>query len=176
MQQPERRYWVAIVRPHNLDALILKTSLQSYAASSGQAGRVQPGDRVALYQSRKTSGSVSGFVGIFEIIDEPMIDRNHAFSPLYQLRIPWLPMAVSLKKPLPLKPLVQQLRFITSKVNYGSALQRSWLRIPREDFQTIESALEKHVADTDALDPKSEIEQYTQDLIEQRQSASGEHT
>jgi hypothetical protein len=157
--QPERRYYLAVIRPENLQRLV-DAGLNYYALRTNRRP-IAPGDRILLYRSRDRarshrgggSGAVggSGVVGAFEVTEEPRAPgrgTRDIFAMLYPTQIPWRQIVLCLNEPLPIADLVAKLSMFTNKERYGSALQTTLRRITRDDYELIESELKRH-ADAD---------------------------
>lgn len=143
----DRDYYLAVVRPENLQKL-RGFGLTFYAVKRGT--RIKSGDRIVLYRSRgaaKQGGP--GIVGAFEVTGDPHPARSletssDFFLRLYPTQIPWRPIAGSIDNPLPIAPLVPSLKMFPNKSKYGSVLQTTLKKMPREDYEVIEAALIAH--------------------------------
>jgi predicted RNA-binding protein len=148
----EPSYYMAIVRPENLQTLE-EAGLHFYTVKDRNT-RIKRGDRIVLYRSRGAPARHGGpgVVGTFEVIADPSVQKRASGEPifysLYPTRIPWRAIAMCLRKPLPIAPLVPELSMFTNKQRYGSALQASMKRLARADYDILESALKQHVATT----------------------------
>jgi predicted RNA-binding protein len=145
----ERKYFLAIVRPENLE-LLERAGLEFYALKKGTS--IRAGDRIVLYRSKGAARNKAGIVGAFEVIADPHAAERSAnegvLYTLYPTRVPWRPIATSLEKPMPIVPLVPDLQMFPNKERYGSVLQLSMKRLSSSDYELIERALKKHVAQT----------------------------
>jgi hypothetical protein len=149
--EPEKRYYLAIVRPENLLQLV-KEKLAFYAVKR-DVKSLKAGDRILLYKSRGGSGrgssGSSGIVGAFEVTEEPRPPSRAAdrtmFTALYPTRIPWRAIVTSLDEPLSIAPLVPDLQMFPNKQKYGSALQTTMKMLNSHDYEMLEDALRRHV-------------------------------
>jgi predicted RNA-binding protein len=143
---PERQYYLAVVRPENLERLI-EAGLNHYALRTTRT-KITEGDRIVLYRSRGSpSDGGPGIVGAFEVTQKPLaVSRGpkEGFAALYPTQIPWRKIVLCLSAPLPIAPLVPSLSVFPNKRNYGSALQTTIKRLTRRDYELIEAALRKH--------------------------------
>lgn len=153
-------YWIAVVRPENLDALIRESGLTSYASSKKAAKSFRVGDRVALYRSGSGTNRVAGFVAMFDVVALPREAPAQSLLPLYPVRIPCKVSSIALFNPVSIVPLLPALRFIKNERHYGVHLQHAWVELCSEDFALIESALAQQFAKDGLRDIASEIEKY----------------
>ncbi len=151
MDKQKHYYYLAVVRPENLEQLV-KDGLVYYAVKTKKTP-IRAGDRIVLYRSRggPLRGGGPGIVGTFEVTQTPQepsrsVDRS-TFSMLYPTQIPWRAITTSLPNPLAIAPLVPQLRMFPNKEKYGSALQTTLKSLVREDYELIERALKEHTAE-----------------------------
>lgn len=158
--KPESSCWIAIIRPHNLAAIIAESGLSSYAGSAKEIQRLQVGDHVALYRTARGPAEPGGVVATFDIAGTPRFNQTTSALKLYPVRFPCTLTGIALSSPLPLKSLVQHLSFIKNKENAGAYLQRAWAAIPAEDFYVLRSALAKHMSEKNVHTIADEVAKY----------------
>lgn len=136
------RCYLAVVRAENLEWLV-QEGLSFFAVSSKNS-RIGVGDRIVLY---KSGSKVSGIVGTFEVTGPPQEVRAGSRAWRFPVRIPWRVILNAIDRPLPIPPLVASLQlFARTGRNYGSALQGTIKFLSVEDYNFIDDALRKHMA------------------------------
>jgi predicted RNA-binding protein len=150
--QHARSYYLAVVRPDNLEKLS-SFGLSFYAFSTRTRGKaIKKGDHIVLYRSRGTGNArVPGIVGIFEVTSGLLVAGDtlatgDAFLNVFPIQVPWRPIAIALSNPLPIAPLVPKLAMFTDKIRYGSTLQTTLKRMGEADYEIIADELQKHLS------------------------------
>jgi len=101
--------------------------------------KLRLGDRLIVYIARPTSA----FVAQATIGSEPSPIDGKLRTELNRLGLVWFTRQVKInaKKilvpPMPIKPMIPRLHFVTDKKNYGLALRQGLRRLPPEDAELI---------------------------------------
>lgn len=137
----DRQHWLATIGPDNLAALLEK-GMPFYAAgvrAEGTVRKIRIGDGILLYLTGK------GIVGAFEVSADPYSATDRFFPGIRQfpLRIPWRPVALSVERPVDLRPLREQLQFAHGAANIGHCLQVTIRTLPAADYEFIRKILIK---------------------------------
>lgn len=163
----ETRYWIGVASQDHVEAALAHGFVQLGHGKAGPLERMHPGDGFAYYSPRaayphgapvqaftaigrigegaiyaldlqpgtsaSAAGGASGNAPHAGAPSEPTFRRNAAFLDAL---------------PAPIKPLLERLSFIRSKTHWGAAFRYGLVRIPREDFATIATAMGRN-ADAD---------------------------
>ncbi len=164
----ERRFWIGVVSQDHVDAAVAHGFVQLLHGKAGPLERMQPGDGFAFYSPRASYPAgppLQAFTAIGRIAEGPIyaadgpagapapaVDRAPPIAPnnapcergvdcprerpLFRRNAAYFDAS-----PAPIKPLLEQLSFIRSKTHWGAAFRYGVVRIPREDFAAIATAM-----------------------------------
>ena len=136
----ERRYWIGVVSRDHVENAVAHGFVQLNHGKAAPLERMQAGDGFAFYSPRESypeGATLQAFTAIGSVAD----------APIYEATIPELgkifrrDVAFLDATPAPIRPLVPQLTFIRSKTHWGVAFRFGLVRVPREDFATIATAM-----------------------------------
>jgi len=136
----ERRYWIGVVSRAHVDAAVAKGLVQLNHGKAGPLERMRPGDGFAYYSPRESypaGAPLQAFTAIGKITDGPMYEAGMINGDAAFRR----GAAYFDAMPASIKPLVDRLSFIRSKTHWGAAFRFGLVRVPREDFAAIASAM-----------------------------------
>lgn len=106
---------------------------------------MKPGDIVLMYVRSEVLGkeiNPSAFMGSYEVL-ETFEDTNPIFTPPSQMGAEVFPYRFKLQsieifeKPVEIKPLIQNLSFITNKTMWSGHFRQAMRQIPEEDYRKI---------------------------------------
>ena len=136
----ERRYWIGVVAQDHVAAAVAHGFVQLNYGKSEPLARMQPGDGLAFYSPRASfpdGAPLQAFTAIGRVGDGPIFEAPPAEPPpIYRRSAAWLDAT-----PVPIRPLLEQLTFIRNKEHWGAAFRFGVLRVPREDFAAIATAM-----------------------------------
>lgn len=118
----------------------------------GLAKRVQKGDYIIFYIMQRPNPRdprAKMISGLFRVASEVYYETSQVWPDgVYPHRAKLEPVLVAerAEQMLPIKPLIQKLKFIPNKKNWGRAFQTALLRMPKADFKLIKRELEKAIA------------------------------
>jgi predicted RNA-binding protein len=130
--------WIVCITNDNL-RISLKEKVIGFAESKRAVLKsFEPGDLVVFYVSRESLSStkrIGKFIGLAEVVSQSYKSSapvwNHGVFP-QRIRIE--PVS---EKSCDIKTLLDRLRFIKNKANWGASFLSGILRIPHDDFDTI---------------------------------------
>lgn len=137
----ERHDWIATISLNHVRRGAVGGFMQADHGSSTRLGRLRPGDRVAFYSPRTDypeGEPLQQFTARGTVIGDEV----------YQVKLapgfhPWrLAVEYADCTPAPVRPLLDQLSFITDQRNWGITFRRGLFRIPGEDFDRILAAMD----------------------------------
>jgi hypothetical protein len=136
----ERRYWIGVVSRDHVHNAVTHGFVQLNHGKSAPLARMHPGDGFAFYSPRESypdGRSLQAFTAIGSVRDAPVYEATMPeIGKIFRRDVAFLDAA-----PAPIRPLVPHLTFIRSKTNWGAAFRFGLVRVPREDFATIASAM-----------------------------------
>ena len=136
----ERRYWIGVVAQDHVDAAVAHGFVQLNYGKAEPLARMQPGDGLAFYSPRASfpdGAPLQAFTAIGCVGDGPIFEVAPVEpAPIYRRSAAWLEAT-----PVPIKPLLGQLTFIRNKEHWGGAFRFGVLRVPREGFVAIATAM-----------------------------------
>jgi len=136
----ERQYWIGVVSQDHVEAAVAHGFVQLSYGKAGPLARMHPGDGLAIYSPRTAypSGApLQAFTAIGHVGDGP-IYRAEAIAPAPTFR---RSAAYLDATPAPIRPLLERLTFIRNKAHWGAAFRCGVVRVPREDFAAIATAM-----------------------------------
>ena len=149
----ERNYWIGVVSKDHVALGVTGGYTQLNHGKAGPLERMRAGDGFAFYSPRTSypdGAALQAFTAIGRIRDgnvyqvtQGMVGtegRIDDFKP-FRLTVDYLPA-----RDVPIKPLIEDLSFIRSKMHWGAAFRFGYLRIPEADFAKIASAMGRDFA------------------------------
>ena len=136
----ERRYWIAVVPRDQVEIAVAQGFVQVNYGKAAPLARMQPGDGLACYSPRERfpdGPALQAFTGIGRVGDGDVFEVPPAEpSPVFRRSAAWLDAT-----PAPIRPLLPELTFVRNKEHWGAAFRFGVVRVPREDFVAIASAM-----------------------------------
>jgi hypothetical protein len=136
----ERRYWIAVVAQDHVDAAVAHGFVQLNYGKGAPLERMRAGDGVAFYSPRASfpaGAPLQAFTAIGRIGEGPVFEAEAIDpAPAFRRAAAWFDAT-----PAPVRPLVPELSFIRNKAHWGAAFRFGIVRVPREDFAAIASAM-----------------------------------
>jgi hypothetical protein len=156
----ERNYWIGVVSKDHVAVGVSGGFTQLNHGKAAPLERMRAGDGFAFYSPRTAypdGAPLQAFTAIGRIRDgnvyqaaQAMVaeDRNEVgtevgtedFKP-FRLAVDYLPA-----HDVPIKPLIEDLSFIRSKMHWGAAFRFGYLRVPEADFAKIAAAMGRDFA------------------------------
>jgi len=108
--------------------------------------RVKPGDTILVYVRQEKENDTllpSAITGAYEVVSEPYEDHSRLFVTPPQMGDEVFPFRMKVRpikvftEPLEFKPLIGDLKFITSKTMWSGHLRIAMREIPEEDYRLI---------------------------------------
>ncbi|HSC24583.1 MAG TPA: EVE domain-containing protein [Casimicrobiaceae bacterium] len=136
----ERRYWIAVVPGDQVEIAVAQGFVQLNYGNGAPLARMQPGDGLACYSPRERfpdGAPLQAFTGIGHVGDGDVFEAPPAEPPrVFRRSAAWLDATAA-----PVRPLLSQLTFVRNKEHWGAAFRFGIVRVPREDFVAIASAM-----------------------------------
>jgi len=136
----ERRYWIGVVSRDHVENAVAHGFVQLNHGKAAPLARMQAGDGFAFYSPRESypeGATLQAFTAIGSVADAPIYETTMPeLGKIYRRDVAFLDAT-----PAPIRPLVPQLTFIRSKTHWGVAFRFGLVRVSREDFATIATAM-----------------------------------
>ena len=137
---PGRRFWVATVSLDHVQGAVRGGFTQADHGAGTRLRRMRPGDEVVYYSPRTSlrgGTPVRQFTGLATITGQApyQVTVSEEFQP-------WrLDATFHDCRPVDVRPLVDQLSFITDPTHWGLPFRRGLFTVPERDFATIRSRM-----------------------------------
>jgi hypothetical protein len=143
----ERRYWIGVVSQDHVEAAVAHGFVQLNHGKAAPLQRLQAGDGFAFYSPRTAypvGTPLQAFTAIGRVAEGPIYEAEAPEeTPVFRRRAAYFDAT-----PAPIKPLLERLSFIHSTTHWGAAFRFGLVRVPRDDFAAIASAMGRdHDAD-----------------------------
>jgi hypothetical protein len=153
----ERNYWIGVVSKDHVALGVAGGFTQLNHGKAGPLERMRAGDGFAFYSPRTAypdGAPLQAFTAIGRIRDGNVYQaargmlgtevstegRIDDFKP-FRLNVDYFPASDA-----PIKPLIDDLSFIRSKMHWGAAFRFGYLRVPEADFARIAAAMGRDFA------------------------------
>jgi hypothetical protein len=145
----ERNYWIGVVSKDHVAIGVAGGFTQLNHGKAGPLERMRGGDGFAFYSPRTAypdGAPLQAFTAIGRIRDGKVFQARQGlgitdgFMP-FRLAVDYLPA-----RDVPIKPLIEDLSFIRSKMHWGAAFRFGYLRVPEADFAKIAAAMGRDFA------------------------------
>jgi hypothetical protein len=149
----ERNYWIGVVSKDHVALGVAGGFTQLNHGKAGPLERMRAGDGFAFYSPRTAypdGAPLQAFTAIGRIRDGNVYQAAQGmkgaevgtedFKP-FRLAVDYLPA-----RDVPIKPLIEDLSFIRSKMHWGAAFRFGYLRVPEADFAKIAAAMGRDFA------------------------------
>ena len=133
------RYWIGVVAGDHVD-YATKTGICAFSKGTKAAlAKLSEGDRFAYYSPK--SGFMEGdviqcFTALGTVIDPTPIEVSWDGQDIWAAKAAYAKIT-----PVPVRPLLTSLKFVTNPAKWGMAFRRGQFEITEADFHTIETAL-----------------------------------
>lgn len=146
-------YWLCITNEANWH-VVKDTNIWGVAKRhKNTISKVNEGDTFLIYLKQEKIGDVikeSRIAGIFEAVSTVYTDDKKIFQVPIGMGNETFPLRINVKQvqifknPVEFKPLIPKLKFITNKNKWSGHLMGKAMRtIPKDDFELIDSMMEK---------------------------------
>jgi hypothetical protein len=153
----ERNYWIGVVSKDHVALGVTGGFTQLNHGKAGPLERMRAGDGFLFYSPRTAYPDgvpLQAFTAIGRIRDGNVYQAAQGmqgtdgrsevgiedFKP-FRLAVDYLPA-----RDVPIKPLIEGLSFIRSKMHWGAAFRFGYLRVPEADFAKIAAAMGRDFA------------------------------
>lgn len=136
----ERRYWIGVIARDHVEHAVAQGFAQIGHGRAGPLRRLQAGDGLAFYSPRTAFPAgepLQVFTAIGCVAEGPIFE---AIGP-EQAHVFRRHMTYFDATAAPIRPLLERLTFIRDKSHWGAALRSGLVRVPREDFAAIATAM-----------------------------------
>lgn len=140
-----RSYWIGVASSDHVALAVAGGFIQLNHGKVGPLERMRVGDGFAWYSPRTAypdGESVQAFTALGRITGGAIVqaDMGGGFLP-FRRHVEFLAAS-----PAPIRPLIESLTFIRSKLHWGAAFRFGHLRVPAEDFARIAVAMGRNFA------------------------------
>ena len=141
----ESRYWIGVVSQDHVANAVAHGFVQLNHGKSEPLERMQPGDGFAFYSPRESypnGAMLQAITAIGRVADGDVYEAAMpGLGAVFRRNVKFLDATAA-----PIRPLVPQLTFIRSKTHWGAAFRFGLVRVPREDFALIATAMSRDAA------------------------------
>lgn len=141
----ESRYWIGVVSQDHVANAVAHGFVQLNHGKSEPLERMQPGDGFAFYSPRESypnGAMLQAITAIGRVADGDVYETEMpGLGAVFRRNVKFLDATAA-----PIRPLVPQLTFIRSKTHWGAAFRFGLVRVPREDFALIATAMGRDAA------------------------------
>jgi hypothetical protein len=153
----ERNYWIGVVSKDHVALGVAGGFTQLNHGKAGPLERMRAGDGFAFYSPRTAypdGAPLQAFTAIGRIRDGNVYQAAQGMTGTegrkevgtddvkpFRLAVDYLPA-----HDVPIKPLIEELSFIRSKMHWGAAFRFGYLRVPEADFAKIAAAMGRDFA------------------------------
>jgi hypothetical protein len=134
------RYWINTVSRAHVQTGVAGGFTQADHGKDSRLKRLSKGDGIIFYSPRTdfpTGEPLQHFTAIGEVVDESPYQAE--MSPEFQ---PWRRRVRFLSSvEAPIRPLIEQLDFLSNKKSWGFVFRRGFFEIREGDFKTIARAM-----------------------------------
>ena len=133
------RYWIGVVSGDHVDFAVNNGLCAFSKGAKSAIEKLSDGDRIAFY-SPKTGfmegEPIQAFTALGTVIDATPLETNWDGHQI------WTGKAAYAKTtPVPVRPLLEPLAFVTNPAKWGMAFRRGKFEITKADFDLIETAM-----------------------------------
>jgi hypothetical protein len=139
-------HWIGVVSKDHVDIGVAGGYAQVNHGKAGPLERMRAGDGFAFYSPRTSypdGEPLQAFTAIGRIRNGTVYQAAGAdLAGPFRLDVDYFPA-----QPAPVRPLIEELTFIRSKIHWGAAFRFGVLRVPEADFALIARAMGRSFAD-----------------------------
>jgi hypothetical protein len=140
-----RSYWIGVVSKAHAYAAISGGHVELNHGKAGPLERMREGDGVALYSPRTSDPDgerLQAFTAVGRVAGSPIVQaRSSDGSAPFRRGVHYWPA-----NDAPIKPLIESLSFIRSKLHWGAPFRFGFVRISEADFAQIAEAMGRDFA------------------------------
>lgn len=141
----ECRYWIGVVSQDHVANAVAHGFVQLNHGKPEPLERLQPGDGFAFYSPRESypdGAMLQAITAIGRVAEGDVYETEMpGLGAVFRRNVKFLDATAA-----PIRPLVPQLSFIRSKTHWGAAFRFGLVRVPREDFALIATAMGRDAA------------------------------
>ena len=135
-----RNYWIGVVSKAHAEHAIAGGYAEVNHGKAGPLERMRDGDGFLFYSPRigdRDGARVQAFTAIGRVGAGPIfrVSGGEANAP-FRRSVDYLPA-----NDAPIRPLIESLSFLRSKIHWGAAFRFGFIRIPEADFAQIATAM-----------------------------------
>ena len=137
----DTKYWVAVASKDHVAAGVAGGFAQANHGKKSPMARMRRGDKIIYYSSKNEFGKpppCQAFTAIGEVSDDQPYQgemRDNNFVP-HRRDVVYYP-----SQEVPIRPLIEQLQFITNKQKWGFMFRQGFFEISREDYYLVANAM-----------------------------------
>jgi len=135
-----RNFWIGVVSKEHVDIGVAGGFMQVNHGKAGPLERMRAGDGFAFYSPR-TAYPDGELLQAFTAIGRIKNGTVHQGTVSDSFRPFRLDVDYFAAQPAPVRPLIDTLSFIRSKVHWGAAFRFGVVRVPEADFAQIAAAM-----------------------------------
>jgi len=136
-----RNYWIGVISKADAHAAVAGSFVELNHGKAGPLERMREGDGLVLYSPRiedPHGARVQAFTAIGRVASGPIVQaRASDGSAPFRRGVHYWRLA----NEAPIKPLIEALSFIRSKLHWGAPFRFGFVRIPEGDFMQIAAAM-----------------------------------
>ena len=141
----ECRYWIGVVSKDHVANAVAHGFVQLNHGKSEPLERLRPGDGFAFYSPRESypdGAMLQAITAIGRIAEGAVYEAEMpGLGAVFRRNVKFLDATAA-----PIRPLVPHLTFIRSKTHWGAFFRFRLVRVPRDDFALIATAMGRDAA------------------------------
>ena len=141
-----RNYWIGVVSRAHAHAAIAAGFVEVNRGKAGPLERMRDGDGYAIYSPRtddQDGDRLQAFTAIGRVTDAAIVQARPSDGPArFRRGVHYLSADEA-----PVKPLIESLSFIRSKIHWGAPFRYGFIKIPEFDFAQIAAAMGRNFDD-----------------------------
>lgn len=142
----ERNYWIGVVSQSHVDIAVAGGFAQLSHGKAAPLERMRAGDGFVYYSPRTDYPSgdmLQAFTAIGRVQSGEIFqaEAGDGFTP-FRRNVDYLPA-----RHAPIKPLIDSLSFIRSKLHWGATFRFGVVRVPESDFARIAAAMGRSLSE-----------------------------
>ena len=141
-----RHYWIGVVSKNHVSIGVAGGFTQLNHGKAGPLERMRPGDGFVFYSPRTDypdGPTLQAFTAIGRVTDAAIVQARPSDGPArFGRGVHYLSADEA-----PVKPLIESLSFIRSKIHWGAPFRYGFIKIPEFDFAQIAAAMGRNFDD-----------------------------
>lgn len=133
------RFWIGVIAADHADHAIQSGICAFSHGKAASLGKLSEGDRIAYYSPKtgfRDGDTVQCFTALGTVIDATPFEHDWAGHRIWVCRASYADLPHT-----PIRPLLDQLKFIANPAKWGMAFRRGQFEITEADFTTIHTAM-----------------------------------